>query len=235
MHDILLNSYRNKFFNSHALPNGTIEDLGEVVGGATPSKKNGSYYSDDGIAWITPRDLANSSNIFISHGEMDISAEGYSTCSTNLMPRGSVLFSSRAPVGYVAIASNDVCTNQGFKSLVPRDDVGTAYAYCFLKENASAIENAGSGTTFIEVSGKVMREFPVVVPDKDECRRFSQYAAPLFEMIENNEDEKRHLEKLRDTLLPKLLSGEIDVSKVDITQPNNHLSAADCISESQCL
>ena len=113
---------------------GILSDIGEVVGGATPSKSKSEYYTDNGISWITPKDLSINKDKFISKGEIDITELGYSKCSAKMMPRGSVLFSSRAPIGYIAIAKNELCTNQGFKSVVPQL-AGTAFIYYYLKNN----------------------------------------------------------------------------------------------------
>lgn len=195
---------------------GTISDLGNVVGGGTPSKKVEEYYTNDGIAWITPKDLSNDKSKFITHGETDITDLGLAKSSATLMPRGSVLFSSRAPIGYIAIADGQVSTNQGFKSIVPFDNVGTAYVYYFLKENLSAIENVASGSTFKEVSGGTMKNFPAVIPDDDTLAKFKQFCSPLLEQQRALEYENRYLASLRDTLLPKLMNGEIDVSEVKI-------------------
>lgn len=195
---------------------GTVSDLGDVVGGGTPSKKVEEYYTNDGIAWITPKDLSNDKSKFITHGETDITDLGLAKSSATLMPRGSVLFSSRAPIGYIAIADGQVSTNQGFKSIVPFDNVGTAYVYYFLKENLSAIENVASGSTFKEVSGGTMKNFPAVIPDDDTLAKFKQFCSPLLEQQRALEYENRYLASLRDALLPKLMNGKIDVSKVKI-------------------
>ena len=95
-----------------------LEAIGNIVGGATPSTKEPQNYDGD-ISWITPKDLSNFSGRFISRGERMITSKGFNSCSCKMLPKGSVLFSSRAPIGYVAIASNDLCTNQGFKSIIP--------------------------------------------------------------------------------------------------------------------
>lgn len=195
---------------------GTVSDLGDVVGGGTPSKKVEEYYTNDGIAWITPKDLSNDKSKFITHGETDITDLGLAKSSATLMPRGSVLFSSRAPIGYIAIADGQVSTNQGFKSIVPFDNVGTAYVYYFLKENLSAIENVASGSTFKEVSGGTMKNFPAIIPDADTLAKFKQFCSPLLEQQRALEYENRYLASLRDALLPKLMNGEIDVSEVKI-------------------
>ena len=132
------------------------------------------------------------------------------------MPNGTVLFSSRAHIGYIAIADGQVSTNQGFKSIVPFDNVGTAFIYFFLKENITAIENVASGSTFKEVSGSTMKNFSAVIPDNDTLAKFQRFCTPLFEQQRALEYENRYLSTLRDTLLPKLMNGEIDVSKVKI-------------------
>lgn len=195
---------------------GTISDLGNVVGGGTPSKKVEEYYTDNGIAWITPKDLSNDKSKFIARGETDITDLGLSKSSATLMPKGTVLFSSRAPIGYIAIADNQVSTNQGFKSIVPFENIGTAYIYYFLKENLSTIENVASGSTFKEVSGSTMKNFPAVIPDSDTLAEYQRFCNPLFEQQRALECENRYLSTLRDTLLPKLMNGEIDVSEVKI-------------------
>lgn len=196
-----------------------------MIGGATPSKKRADYYSRDGIGWITPRDLSNTNNKFITHGANDITQAGYDSCSARLLCKGSVLFSSRAPIGYVAIADDELVTNQGFKSVVPKPEVGTAFVYCFLKRNARRIADMGAGTTFPEVSGKMMKAVELKLPELETCELFSAFANPLLCMQRKCEAENAELESLRDALLPKLMSGEIDVSKVNLTQLNSHLDA----------
>ena len=143
----------------------TISGLGDVIGGSTPSKARPEYYCEDGIAWITPKDLSLCKDKFISHGADDITPLGLENSSARIMPRGTVLFSSRAPIGYIAIAKNDVCTNQGFKSIVPFTHIGTAFVYFFLKNNLEAIEGRASGSTFMEVSGSIMKSIPATIPD----------------------------------------------------------------------
>ena len=202
---------------------GRIADIGNVVGGSTPSKKRPDYYCHHGIGWITPRDLSNTSDKFIAHGADDITQAGFDSCSIKMLPVGTVLFSSRAPIGYTAIATDEITTNQGFKSVIPHKEIGTAFVYCFLVRNKNRIADAGSGTTFPEVSSKTMASIELTLPDIDLCAEFEGWAAPLLEQQRYLEEEKRLLGNLRDALLPKLMSGEIDVSQIDITQLNNHL------------
>ena len=223
LEELLLAKY-DKLFPANADFTGILSDVGTVVGGATPSKKRSEYYCSNGIGWITPRDLSNTSDKFIAHGADDITDEGYASCSAKLLPKGSVLFSSRAPIGYVAIATNEIATNQGFKSVVPKEEIGTAFVYCFLVRNKQRIADMGAGTTFPEVSGKMMKSVELAVPERSLCAEFDVFAEPILKQQETLERENRDLAALRNALLPKLMSGEIDVSKVDLTQLNSHLS-----------
>lgn len=212
-------AYFNELFVTNADPlwaEGTLSDIGSIVAGGTPSKSKTEYYTDHGIAWITPKDLSNDKSKYISHGEIDISELGFSKSSATKMPKGTVLFSSRAPIGYIAIAQNEVTTNQGFKSVVPNENIGTAFVYFLLKQLLPTIENMASGSTFKEISGSGMKSVPVVIPDYASIRLFNDFCLPLFKEQEALEAENRRLANLRDTLLPKLMSGEIDVSDVDI-------------------
>ncbi len=195
---------------------GTISDLGAVVGGSTPSKAKPEYYAETGIAWITPKDLSINKSKFVSHGENDITELGLKNSSATIMPEGTVLFSSRAPIGYIAIAAGEVTTNQGFKSIVPKPEIGTAFVYYFLKHNLPIIEGMASGSTFKEVSGSTMKGVPAVIPDTDTITRFNDFCAPIFAQQRILEEQNQSLAALRDSLLPKLMSGEIDVSTVQL-------------------
>jgi type I restriction enzyme S subunit len=209
--------YRHLFVQE-ALPEwelGTIANLGEVVGGSTPSTAKPEYFADHGIPWITPKDLSINKNKFIMRGEVDITDLGLRNSSARLMPRGTVLFSSRAPIGYIAIASGEVCTNQGFKSIVPKEGIGTAFVYYFLKDNLQIIEGMASGSTFKEVSGTTMKSIPAFIPDIHTLAQFSEVCKPIFEQQELLERESARLAAIRDALLPRLMSGELSVADVD--------------------
>ena len=165
----------------------TIGDIGTVVGGATPSTKKEENYLGGKISWITPKDLAGFSGRYISRGERNITEIGLNSCSTQLMPAHTVLFSSRAPIGYVAIAEKEVCTNQGFKSVIPNADTDYMFLYYLLKYNKNMIENLGSGTTFKEVSGATMRNVEIKVPETlEEQKKIASILSALDDKIENN-------------------------------------------------
>lgn len=212
-------SYFQELFVDNADPEwttGTISDLGTVVGGSTPSKAKPEYYTESGIAWITPKDLSNNKSKFVSHGENDITELGLRNSSASIMPEGTVLFSSRAPIGYIAIAAGEVTTNQGFKSVVPKPEIGTPFVYFFLKNTLPVIEGMASGSTFKEVSGSTMKNVPAVIPDAETLAKFSDFCAPVFAQQRILEEQNQSLATLRDNLLPKLMSGEIDVSAVQL-------------------
>ena len=165
----------------------TLEDIGEIVGGATPSTKREDYYGGD-IPWITPKDLSSFKGRYISNGERNITEEGLASCSAQMMPPNTVLFTSRAPIGYVAIAAQSVCTNQGFKSIVVNENADPLFVYYLLKHNKDAIEAMGSGTTFKEVSGKTMRSVKVRIPsDVDYQKRIATLLNSIDTKIEINE------------------------------------------------
>ena len=192
---------------------GTIADLGTVVGGSTPSKAKAEYYTMDGIAWITPKDLSLDKSKFIYRGENDITELGLRSCSASIMPEGTVLFSSRAPIGYIAIAAGEVTTNQGFKSVVPNPEIGTAFVYYFLNFNLSVIEGMASGSTFKEVSGSTMKRVPALIPDAGILSEFNARCGAIFAQQRALEAQNRALSALRDELLPVLMSGEIAVAE----------------------
>ena len=212
-------AYFQELFVDNADPEwttGTISDLGTVVGGSTPSKAKPEYYTETGIAWITPKDLSINKSKFVSRGENDITELGLKNSSVTIMPEGTVLFSSRAPKGYIAIAAGEVTTNQGFKSVVPKSEVGTPFVYFFLKNTLPVIEGMASGSTFKEVSGSTMKNVPAVIPDAETLTRFSDFCSPIFAQQRILEEQNQSLATMRDNLLPKLMSGEIDVSAVQL-------------------
>lgn len=173
-----------------------ISDIGTVVGGATPSTKKPENYENGTIAWITPKDLSTFTGRYIQRGERNITEMGLKSCSTQLLPKDTVLFSSRAPIGYVAIATNEVCTNQGFKSAVPNENTDPLFLYYLLKYNKDKIEGMGSGTTFKEVSGNTMKNIVVSVPtDKKVQKRISSMLGSIDDKIEENERINNNLEQ----------------------------------------
>ena len=189
---------------------GTIADLGTIVGGGTPSKKKDEYY-DGIISWLTPKDLSNNNLLFTKRGNNSITQLGYDKSSAKLMPKNSILFSSRAPIGYLTIADNEISTNQGFKSIVPSADIPYTFVYETLKYETANIEHSASGSTFKEVSGTQLKNHKVILPNKNILFEFHLLVESMFLEIRENELQNQRLQQVRDTLLPKLMSGEISV------------------------
>lgn len=165
----------------------TLSSLGAIVGGATPSTKKPENYEGGTIPWITPKDLSGFSGRYISHGERSITEKGLNSCSAQMMPKHSILFSSRAPIGYVAIADCEVCTNQGFKSIVPNENTDYLFLYYLLQYKKKDIENLGSGTTFKEVSANTMKNVEVRVPaEKSDQIKIARVLSAIDDKIEVN-------------------------------------------------
>lgn len=198
--------YHSLFDECSEWVKGSVSDFGEVIGGATPSKDIDDYFCSDGIVWLTPKDLTSTGKKFIYKGETDITDAAYRSCSTKLMPKGSVLLTSRAPVGCVAITMTELCTNQGFKSIVPSKKISTAFVYYFLKENRQLLESHSSGTTFMEISGNVLKEIPVSIPTEELTQKFADLCEPIFKHQEQTEAEIDHLLELQRTMVSQISS-----------------------------
>ena len=171
-----------------------LSEIGTIIGGATPSTSNPHYYGGQ-IPWITPKDLSTLNGRFIEKGERNITEKGLSSCSAQLLPQGSILFTSRAPIGYVAIAKNPITTNQGFKSIVPNEKVNNIFLYYLMVYNKSNIEAMGSGTTFKEVSGSTMKKVEIKIPNIDVQKRIASILASLDDKIELNRRINDNLEE----------------------------------------
>lgn len=183
---------------------GTIKDLGNVIGGATPQTGNASFWCDNGIPWLSPADLSKQGMKFISKGAKDITELGYKSCSTKLLPAYSVLFSSRAPIGLMAINTQELCTNQGFKSIVPHSNIGPAYVYYYLSSIKDKIAEENEGSTFNEVSGQNLQAYSAIIPPDNLCAVFSKKITPIFHVQNNIEQEIKLLTELQSLLLAKM-------------------------------
>ena len=141
-----------------------LGDVAQVIGGGTPSTTKEEYWNGE-IGWLTPRDLTGYSYKYISKGERNITEEGLKNSSARLIPEGTVLMTSRAPIGYLAIAGKELCTNQGFKSfIVDEDKINNEYLYYLLKSNIDRIKSLGMGSTFAEVSASILKSFEIEIP-----------------------------------------------------------------------
>lgn len=189
--------------------NGTLEDLGEIVAGGTPSTEHSEYYCKNGIAWITPNDLANSHDKYITHGERDISEIGLVNSSAKLMPKGTVLLTSRAPIGYIGIAINEICTNQGFKSIVPNEKFGSEFIYYTIQKMIEYLKSLGTGSTFTEISKNVVAKVKIVLPEEAIVKNFETIMSEISSKRRILEEENKELKSLRNFLLPLLMNGQV--------------------------
>ncbi|EME4039473.1 restriction endonuclease subunit S [Morganella morganii] len=192
-----------------------IGDIADVISGGTPKSGIAENFasSGEGIAWLTPADLSGYKMKFISHGARDLSTEGYSSCSAKLMPAGAILFSSRAPIGYVAVASNKIATNQGFKSFVFTNDIYPDYAYYYLRNIRHLAEEMGTGTTFKEISGSAAKTLPFVMAPLAEQKIIAEKLDTLLAQVDSTkarlEQILKILNRFRQAVLAAAVSGEL--------------------------
>ena len=172
-----------------------IGDISEVVGGSTPSTKDPENFNGD-IPWLTPKDLSGFHDRYVIRGERNLSPKGLASCSARLLPPGTVLLTTRAPIGYVAIAGSEIATNQGFRSLVLRDGVCPEFVYYWLKANKTELERHASGSTFREISGSSLKQIRIPLPEESEQRAIAHILGTLDDKIELNRRMNRTLEAI---------------------------------------
>uniref|UniRef100_UPI003FF113EB restriction endonuclease subunit S n=1 Tax=Leyella stercorea TaxID=363265 RepID=UPI003FF113EB len=187
-------------------------DFAEIKNGATPSTADEANYGGD-IVWITPKDLSDQQSKFVYQGERNITEQGFDSCSTSILPTNSVLMSSRAPIGLVSIAKHEVCTNQGFKSFIPKSISDSIYLYYYIKHNIKQIEQLGTGTTFKEVSRDDLCKFPILtIGAKDIYVQWIELQNGIADKQLALTKEIAALTKQRDELLPLLMNGQASVN-----------------------
>ena len=198
--------------------NTEIGDIAEIISGGTPKSGNASNFAPtgEGIAWLTPADLSGYKKKCIARGARDLSIDGYSSCSAKLMQAGAILFSSRAPIGYVAVASNEIATNQGFKSFVFTDDIYTDYAYYYLRNIRHLAEEKGTGTTFKEISGSSAKTLPFVIAPLAEQKCIAEKLDTLLAQVDSTkvrlEKIPKILKRFRQAVLGAAVSGKLTES-----------------------
>jgi type I restriction enzyme S subunit len=192
-----------------------IGDEVTVVGGGTPSTKIPEYWRDGDIHWTTPRDLSNLNDKILTDTERKITSAGLAKISSGLLPIDTVLMSSRAPVGYLALAKVPVAVNQGYIAMKCEKQLSSEYVLQWCESRMEEIKNRASGTTFAEISKKNFNAIPVVVPHQSLILAYTKQAKSIYKKIEMLAKESRDLADLRDTLLPQLLSGSITVKNME--------------------
>lgn len=204
--------FGNPLTNEKNLPIVRIDSVTKVVSGGTPSTQNPEYWDGD-IIWLTPKDLSGYKSMYISKGERNITDLGYQKSSAQRMPKGSVLFTSRAPIGYVAIAEVDLCTNQGFKSFVPTEAIKSEYLYQLLKMSKEKIINMSSGATFKEISGSRIKELKIPIAPIELQEQFTEKVKEINSYIEEQEQELENANQMFQALLHYAFTGELTYKK----------------------
>lgn len=187
---------------------GAIDDVVSMKGGTTPST-NESKFWDGNVHWTSPRDLSNTTSIFLFDTSRKITEEGLKQISSGLLPIGTLLLSSRAPIGYLALTEIPVAINQGYIAIICNKIVSNYYMYLWCKANMETIENAGNGSVFQEISKSAFKTLEFQIPPKEILSLFDEQVIPIFQKIKSNTIQIRTLTQMRDTLLPKLMSGEV--------------------------
>lgn len=198
---------------SDELPDGwRIGMLGEIMeskGGTTPSTSNEEYWNGE-YNWVTPKDLSNLHMPVLLSTNRLITEKGLKQISSGLLPVGTLLMSSRAPIGYFAISQIPVAINQGFIAM-NGTSVSNLFLLYWLKHNIETVKNMANGSTFLEISKSVFRNIEIVIPSNNSLKQFEWLIEPIFQKIINNEQQTQTLISIRDSLLPKLMKGEIEV------------------------
>lgn len=195
-------------------PETTIGEVFTLNGGSTPSTKNDDFWDGD-ISWTSPRDLSGSESIFLMSTERKITSLGLKRISSGLLPVRTLLMSSRAPIGYLSITDIPVAINQGYIAIRESSHYHSEYMYLWCKLNMEIIKNSGNGSVFQEISKSSFRDLTFIEPPKEKVHSFNELTRDLFEKNRLNTKQIRRLEKLRNTLLPKLMSGDVRVEYVE--------------------
>jgi type I restriction enzyme S subunit len=207
--------FPNEFENG--IPKGwrirKIREILEAKGGATPSTKNSNFWNGDRY-WATPKDLSNLASPVLLNTERKITDEGVKQISSGILPSGTLLLSSRAPIGYVAISQIPVSINQGFIAIQAKE-LSNLYMLYWLMQHMEIVKNRANGSTFQEISKSSFREIELIVPDNSTLKLFDEKVASVFERIVSNEKETLRLEQIRNSLLPRLISGKIPVTQLE--------------------
>lgn len=192
-----------------------LSELVRSVGGGTPSTKDVSYWEPAVFAWTTPRDLSAQESPVLLKTERMISEKGIEKISSGLLPKGTLLLSSRAPIGYLAIAGIPLCINQGYIAMLPDSILPPLYMLFWCKNNMELIKNRSNGSTFMEISKKSFREISVIKPPEVLLKCFTDLIAPVFDRIVENEHKIQTLASIRDALLPRLISGKLRLPEAE--------------------
>lgn len=197
-----------------------VNEVFQILGGGTPSTKEIEYWDQGDINWYSPSDLTSAGTMFIKESTKKITTRGLRESSASMFPAYSVMMTSRATIGVVSINTLPACTNQGFITCLPNDKISAYQIYYWIVENKEKINNIASGATFKEINRTTFKQLSIILPNIEVSRLFNKTVEPIFKQIENLIAKNINLRHTRDILLPKLVSGEIDVEKLNIAIPD---------------
>jgi len=193
----------------------TIGALAEIVGGSTPKTERSEYWMGGRHHWVTPKDLSRLSVPVLLDTERKITEAGLAQISSGLLPKGTVLLSSRAPIGYLAVAEVPVAVNQGFIAMKPRPGISNLFLLRWASAAHDEIVSHANGSTFLEISKSSFRPIRIVAPSAPVMDAFDHVTRSMYLKLVEQECESRTLAQLRDTLLPKLISGALRIQDAD--------------------
>jgi type I restriction enzyme S subunit len=196
--------------------NNFVRNIFDILGGGTPSTDEPSYWEDGTINWFIPTDVTALKGIFLKESSVKISGSGYKNSSAKMFPAYSVMMTSRATIGAVAINTEPATTNQGFITCLPNERFSFAFIYFWILHNKDTFEMLASGSTFLEIIKSVFKEIEIIVPTDEVLKAFDKIVLPLFAKIENLQSQITALRQMRDKLLPRLLSGQIQLDTATI-------------------
>ena len=198
----------------------TFADVCESVGGGTPSTKVNEYWENGDVSWVTPTDITRLSSLILLDTEKKITQKGLKESSTKMLPPDTILMTSRASIGYFGLIDRPVCTNQGFISIIPNNNADRMFILFNLKNRLEEIDGLATGSTFKELSRRVFRAMNITLPPEELRQSFSSFVQPLFEQMRTIAQQNQKLTQARDELLPRLMSGQLNVTKLTLTEIN---------------
>ncbi|CAM8818733.1 restriction endonuclease subunit S [Burkholderia pseudomallei] len=193
----------------------TVGQVAQCVGGGTPSTKEQKFWEPAIHHWTTPKDLSGIAAPVLLDTERRLSDAGLAKVSSGLLPVGTLLMSSRAPIGYLAISQIPLAVNQGYIAMLPGGQLAPEYLYFWCQSNMDAIKQKANGSTFMEISKTAFRPIPIVLPSSEVAACFADLVAKIFERISEGERQRIHLEEIRNTLLPRLISGKLRLPEAE--------------------
>ena len=199
-----------------------VGNVADTVGGGTPDTKDASFWEPAEHCWTTPKDLSGISAPVLLKTERRLSAKGIAKISSGLLPVGTLLMSSRAPIGYLAIVQTPMAINQGYIAMPPGSTLPPLYMLYWCRQNMDTIKSHANGSTFMEISKKAFRPLPALVPPAEVLAQFVAVIGALFDRLVENEKQAQTLATLRDTLLPRLISGQLRL-QIDVKEDSENI------------